>query len=220
MFTFLIGNNNPYFDRKLRIKPLGKKMENVEISLKKKIEIVKKFNPLSCYYSSDDEDEINQTQNSKKSEDGELKDNKSGVKSNEAIEKIQKYKRYMKYLDISICLLLIFGVILSHVENEFFYEENMDIRVFSIQAMNYLKDFSSADNYTSVYKSDDFKDFLDVTNIPLNFFQNITDFSKIEINLVVPTISEILRSFIFISSCLASNPIHKKSWIECCVQVR
>jgi hypothetical protein len=184
------------------VKPHGKKLENIEISLKKKIDFVKKFNPLSCYYSSEEEEEVNNTQNSKKSEENDIKD-KSFFRSNDALKKIQKYKSYLKIIDITLCLVLILGVVLSHIENEIFYEHNKDTRVNAILAMNYLKDFNSSDNYSSLYHSSDFQTFLISTNVSRNYFENIHNFDDISINLEVPSACNVIRSLILISSCAA-----------------
>ena len=51
MYAFLIGNNNNDLNRGYSTRRRERKLENTNFLIKKKIEIVKKFNPNSCYIS-------------------------------------------------------------------------------------------------------------------------------------------------------------------------
>jgi hypothetical protein len=206
MFTFLIGNNNPYFDRKLRVKAQHKKLDNIEISLKKKIDRVKKFNALSCYYSSEDEEDMN-ANDAKESEELNNKENKNNNnnKSNDAFDKIQRYKYLMKILDIIISGILILGVLLSFIENDNFYEFNKDARVYTIQLMNFMISYPGDHmNYTLMSNISEFQEFLNITEIPIEFVSNITDLSNIDLELIIPDSSQILRAFILVTSVIGS----------------
>ncbi len=208
MFTFLIGNNNPYFDRKLRVKAQHKKLDNIEISLKKKIDRVKKFNALSCYYSSEDEEDIN-ANDAKESEELNNKENKNNInKSNDAFDKIQRYKYLMKIIDIIISGILILGVLLSFIENDYFYEFNKDARVYTIQLMNFMINYPGDHiNYSVMSNISEFQEFLNVTGIPTEFVSNITDLSNINLELIIPDSSQILRAFILVTSAIGSTII-------------
>ena len=208
MYAFLIGNNNNDLNRGYSTRRRERKLENTNFLIKKKIEIVKKFNPNSCYISSSDEDEIKTITNNKIILNNNENESRLNNKSNEAIKRILSFKRGMKVLDMILFVIVMFGFILCHAENEIYYENNKNERVQAIYLMNFLLNNNLSDmiNYSSVSNKSVF-DLLfnnNVTNFTVDFLSNINDFSKFSLVLNVPDECDSIRYLILLTTIIAS----------------
>ena len=172
------------------------RIKNIEFKIRKKAEKVKNFNSESCYdfseYTELNDQETNAMNNTiKKSDESvvSLKEKNFDIKSlnsNKIINQSLKNKKFfylkniIKIFDILVCLFAIFGLILSQIENEDFYENNKYDRIAVIKLCNALKKLSfkiekiNLQNYNISYlnNSEIVKsiDFSNCKKIPLKFY--------------------------------------------------
>jgi hypothetical protein len=177
---------------KFKITPVeNKRIENLEIEIKNKIEKIRNFNPQTCYVFSDlNEEQIDYTASPEVSvisrtpqknashsfpeKNNHLLDSRQIANKNITSKKIFFFKKLIRSIDILVSILILIGCILSQIEDEFFYSANLQDRVGVVKLMRYIKyngvpvDFSpfniSYMNNTDFVKKINFSDY---DNIPL-----------------------------------------------------
>lgn len=165
MLAFVVGNTNFNFNR-TGMKSLreNSKLKNLQVESKELMEKVKNFNPDSCYDFSDFGDEYDESHTANvtiKSIYNNLNSNAVLDKSQSRIEKqnefhnlrvsqiiesqgpagksILKLKKIIKIIDIFASIMIIAGCIISQIEHENYYYDNLNVR---IQTVNLISDLS------------------------------------------------------------------------------
>jgi hypothetical protein len=148
-------------------------------------------------------------------------------------EKLDKYRKYIRILDIVCSIVIIFGGILSQVENEFYYYDNIFYRVVGVTVMNgilrkpgnhtmasimkgvdivALTDFTGT-NVTGIghnYKNNEVNyTYIDVLNVldvsSFGYVENTTQWDSIYIHLYITDFNNKLRWALFITTMLSGN---------------
>lgn len=157
MLAFVVGNTNFNFhrnDNRNTIKST-RKLKSLVIETKKKMDRVVSLSPDACFEDSgiiiDLEDqtlistfkEHTVLRNSsislvKSDDDLQKKFFRIGSKINKVEKKIMNYKTIIKWLDLFASIMIIAGCIISQVENEHFYYDNIYDRVEVVKLISDL----------------------------------------------------------------------------------
>ena len=156
MYARLLNNANLNFER------LGdknnvqfQKIKNIEIDLHQKLEKVKNLQSDSCYDFSDYSDSLysNEDEDLDNSLSSSTKINRKSVNSfsslnllkiiskNEKNFTLYQIKKITKILDILTCIFACIGTLLSQIENEISYSENLNNRINIVKLCTQLSKF-------------------------------------------------------------------------------
>jgi hypothetical protein len=148
-------------------------------------------------------------------------------------ERLDKYRKYIRALDIICAVLIIFGGILSQIENEFYYYDNIFYRVVGVTLMNgilrkpfnhtldtimtgvdivALTDFTGS-NQTGLghnYKNNDvnytYEDVLNVIDFSsFNYSEVSTEWYSIYVHLNITDLNNRIRWVLFITTMISGN---------------
>jgi hypothetical protein len=155
-------------------------------------------------------------------------------------EKLDRYMKYIRILDFLCALLIITGGIISQVENEIYYYDNIFYRVIGVNLMNgifknptghtldnilstvnvvALTDFTGSNvtgighNYlknNETYNYTDVLSVIDFSNVGYN--ETITNWYDLNIYLTISPYNNRLRWSLFITTMISSKYIIKVSY--------
>lgn len=155
MLAFLLKRQNLIFNDNIKSNNFAEnKLENLELEIKKKFDRVATFNPEECFdYSDHSEDSRTLTDNAnnttKKLFDRTVVSISTQFKNKFQNEKVYSYKRLSNLADVLSCLLIIAGGIISSFENDLFYSDNLNSRVFGTVIIDNLRHYNgSLENVT------------------------------------------------------------------------
>jgi hypothetical protein len=131
---------------------------------------------------------------------------------------IDNYRLYMKCLDYIATILILIGAVFSQYENELYYYHNIKYRVVATLLMNSIFKNNTNHSLESTLSEVNLHDLVDYKtpanyseiiqdlNISyINYSEDLTDYSKINIYLEIPEASNILRHFILYSTFGSGN---------------
>lgn len=158
MLAFIINRKNLILDN---VNPhsmqLGIKKEIMELEVKKKIMKIKAFDPGEYIeLTGDNSSELTKSLGTERTlTKREDRDNSKTVITNithyrqhNLVEKVSTYKKLSSSLDIISAFLIIVGAIISVIENDTYYKDNMETRVISAVLINGLR--SGRTNFTAL----------------------------------------------------------------------
>jgi hypothetical protein len=220
MFAFIVGNTNFNFDRpgqrNSNIRE-NRKLKNLAVETKQRMEIVASLNAEACFdFSGGLEDASNTEHTSVKEStfvrqpldprlsksDSDIRSRIRQVKPNHGKiqKKIQQYKVIIKWLDIFASIMIIAGCVISQIENEIYYYENIYDRVEVVKLIENLKIKHGDINKIDLKK-------FNISYIPQKIPNlNFTDFESLPIPLPISNFCSNLR-FIICIMTIASLPL-------------
>lgn len=216
-----IAKNNPYYDdlsRNQNQNLYSKKLESLEIELKKKYEKVQDFNPEECYNYSENSDEESLSIDDSYYSPSQMEDNQRNSvipgssnktksqtffshinvpRRTHVTDKIIFYKKLINAFDVISAILIILGAIISQVEHETYYYDNIHKRVASIVIINNIYNYPGHnsweqifnDNNTNLTEIMDFTDEkydsltlgIEVKSVFTNYVNNTRIYTNLEI---------------------------------------
>jgi len=224
MYARLLNNANLNFER------LGdknnvqfQKIKNIEIDLHQKLEKVKNLQSDSCYDFSDYSDSLysNEDEDLDNSLSSSTKINRKSVNSfsslnllkiiskNEKNFTLYQIKKITKILDILTCIFACIGTLLSQIENEISYSENLNNRINIVKLCTQLSKFEW--NISKI-EYDKFK--LDYLNREKFYSLKIKQCSQIPFQLKIPNECESLRYLILITTLLTIPFLISSSYLD------
>lgn len=205
----------------------------MEIEIRNKIEKVKNFNPESCFNFSDlnEEDSVsamspdtsvlsrsvlpqNNSQETKLGSKNLSKEasnpflKTSNIAFNKTGKTIQNYKILIKWLDIIASVLIILGCVLSQLENETNYNNNLTDRVESVRLISdvYFNTTKNIEEYNISKLNNNVEEF--IKNI------NFSDYLSVPVILQISEYCNNLRYVILFTSIVAIGLIIISRYIE------
>lgn len=187
MLAFIINRKNLILDN---VNPhsmqLGIKKEIMELEVKKKIMKIKAFDPGEYIeLTGENSSELTKSQGTERSvikreERGDTSKtaitNITHYRQHNLVEKVSTYKKLSSSLDIISAFLIIVGAIISVVENDTYYRDNMETRVISAMLINGVR--SRGANFTALELIGSI-DLNDILNKNLSSELNITEKNNI-----------------------------------------
>ncbi len=224
MYARLLNNANLNFER------LGEKnnvqfqkIKNIEIHLHQKLEKVKNLQSDSCYDFSDYSESINSNEDDEleNSQSSSIRLTNTNLKSFSSLNLIKiigknqknftlfQIKKITKILDIFACIFACIGTLLSQIENEISYSENLNNRINIVKLCTQLSKFEW--NISNI-EYDNFK--LDYLNKEKFYSLKIKKCSQIPFQIKIPKECEILRYLILLSTLLTIPFLISSSYFD------
>lgn len=233
MFAFLIGKQNLVQDdtHKNQSHMYNRKLDSLEIDIRKKFNEINYFNPEECF----DSDRSHVSLRSGKSELSGVRDKSLNNSKTNALYEVNKkksqkivlYKRLSTIAEIIVAFLIVSTSIISLIENEKYYNTNFEVRVVGILIINsFISNSTIKYNPGSIFDNialnELIKERSNQTNeeildaiVPNGDYDSIfninnnTEYSSdINLPLVIPDDCESLRVILLTFSCFASKIIY------------
>ena len=222
MYAILLNNAHINFERtgEKNTREL-QRVKDIEIEVHKKLEKMKNLNSDSCYDFSDYSDSTSRDcsitslpksettlgSDKKASKNSKTNDSRS-IDTNLIINKTKKdykifqLKNLIKLFDILICLFSSVGIILAQIENEDYYNNNIQDRSAVVRLIRTIKE------------NDDSLTNIDISSFNLSYYNdtelmstiNFTDYKNIPIPMRISHKGKVLR-FIIMITTLISVPL-------------
>lgn len=165
MLAFIINRKNLILDN---INPnsmqLGIRKEILELEVKNKMKRIKAFDPgVLTELNGDQSDQLSQSGMSdrslnKKEDNNYAKSVMTNITFNRQKnlhEKISAYKKFYSVIDLISTVLVIVSAVLSVIENDFYYEDNREVRIISAILYNGIRSFGGNHTAEELFKDID-----------------------------------------------------------------
>ena len=222
MYAILLNNAHINFERtgEKNTREL-QRVKDIEIEVHKKLEKMKNLNSDSCYDFSDYSDSTSRDcsitalpksettlESAKKASKNSKTNDSRSIDTNLIINKTKKdykifqLKNLIKLFDILLCLFSSVGIILAQIENEDYYNNNIQDRSAVVRLIRTIKE------------NDDSLTNIDISSFNLSYYNdtelmstiNFTDYKNIPIPMRISQKGKVLR-FIIMITTLISVPL-------------
>ena len=235
MLAFLLKRQNLIYNETLsKNTQVANKLENLELEIKKKIDKVATFNPEECFeYSENSEDSLRSLSHSthyNKELGKSVVSISTNFRKTHLIEKVSTYKKLSSLAEIIASMIIMIGSIVSFMENNAYYSDNFNNRVFATVLINEIRHYQlnlteatiedilrplnlakilqqhpARIDTTSPYYSKNNSEIIKMFNLTydFNYFDGNTTDADIKVPLSISTYCNSLRYILLITSLLA-----------------